>query len=440
MRGCGWVVLLALCLGACEPGRQVPNEVSEPEAQAPSTEAPVPSTSEVSQSVPGGTHLWTHEVPGPGDTFKAAVSVNDQGLTAMLSVFAIPTAPELRTFGSIELLGWDAQGQQRWRYQAPGKAPVDMGWYPWDYRVLPYGAGFLVVNSGERDEYGSNIDFGCSEIVARRYEFNRLLFLDDGGKCSRAVLIEHLPLGVTAREDAIWLARSCLRCQNFSYPPLQWRAPGGQILHERERDPATTQGESRLLHDGVDTLLGWDDRSLSRQSESFDVLWVRQLPVRILGAPAVLPNGELGVVGERLLGKGFSFGNSTLKDGTELVLLRLSGKGEPLSAVETNIQPSKPGELELQIVTDAQGLVAVRDGSTTGQATAHALSWEGLPQWTQALDTRLPGSCKLFVSSVALHPSHGLRVAGVSHGQRAADGSCLPIQGLRRSFVQAFSR
>jgi hypothetical protein len=109
-------------------------------------------------------------------------------------------------------------------------------------------------------------------------------------------------------------------------------------------------------------------------------------------------------------------------------------------AVETGIQPSKLGELELQIVTDAQGLVTVRDGSKTGQATAQALSWEGLTQWTQILDTQLPGSCRLFVTSVALHPSHGLRVAGVSHGQRAADGSCVSMQGRRRSFVQAFSR
>ena len=454
MRGCGWV-LLALCLGACESSRPVPDtaegplpEVSEPEAQPPSPEepasqpeAPVPDVPEAPESVPGGRHLWTHELSGPGNPWKAAVTVNDQGVTALLSLFEIPTDPELRTYGSIEVLGWDSQGREQWRHPVPGKAPIDDDrYFPWEYTVMPHGAGFLVVNAKERSLPGSNIDFGCSEVVAQSRAADRLLFLDEWGKCTRAVHIENVLFGVTTQGEDIWFARTCFGCAGLYWPPLQRRTPTGQLVHERPRTHGASNAESELRHDGVGTLLGWDYRSLSRQSESFDVLWKRELPIYVLAAPAVLPGGEVGVVGVRLSGRGFSFGKSTLPDGTDLVLLRLSAQGEPLSAVVTGVQPQALGENPLQLVTDAQGFVAVRQGSASKPGSAVALSWEAETQWTQELDARLPGSCQLYVSSVALHPRHGLRVAGVAHGQRAADGSCAPAQGLRRSFVGAYSR
>ncbi|HEX8702379.1 MAG TPA: hypothetical protein VF815_26330 [Myxococcaceae bacterium] len=447
MRGCGWV-LLALCLGACESSRQVPNTVEEPlpevpeaEAQTPIPEESEPSTPEVPESVPGGRHLWTHELSSPGNPWDATVTVNDQGVTALLSLFEIPTDPELRTFGSIEVLGWDSQGQPQWRHPVPGKAPIDDDrYFPWEYTVMPHGAGFLVVNAKERTIPGSNIDFGCSEVVAQSGEADRLLFLDEQGKCTRAVHVPNVLFGVTTQGEDVWFARTCFGCAGLYWPPLQRRTPAGQLVHERPRTHGASNAESELRHDGVGTLLGWDDWSLSRQSESFDVLWKAELPIYILTAPAVLPDGEVGVVGVRLSGKGFSFGKSTLPDGTDLVLLRLSAQGEPLSAVATGVQQQALGENPLLLATDTLGLVTVRPGSASKPTSAVALSWEGETQWTQELDARLPGSCQLYVTSMALHPRHGLRVAGVAHGQRAADGACVPAQGLRRSFVGAYSR
>jgi hypothetical protein len=414
---------LLLCVWACTPG-------------AEGSDGPGPSEPEPPGSVLVGQHLWTREVAGVDDHWRAHVALNDAGVTGMLSLFTPPTDPEQRVLSSIELLGWNLEGQEQWRRRVPGKAPNDDDrYYPWNYAVKPHGAGFLVVNSDEWISWGSNIDFGCAEVLPGGAD--RLLFLDEHGQCTRSLSIESAAVGVATWGSDVWVSRACLRCAGEYWPSMQRFDARGQLVHELPIGRASMP-ELQLLHEGAGTLLAWNEYGtvLTRRAETFDVLWQRPLPILILAPPAVLAGGELAVVGQRVKGQGFSFGQSTLPAGNDLVLLRLSAQGEPLRAVGTGVQEPRYGD---KLATDSTGVVVIQGGGTKA-ASVVALSWEGQTRWTQALEPLVSAGCELSVTSVAAHPLHGVRVAGVLADKQAGTGTCEPLPVHRRSFVVAFTR
>ncbi|WNG41412.1 hypothetical protein F0U61_52760 [Archangium violaceum] len=443
MRGRWWGLLL--CLGACGPVAEVSHTREDaPVSGIPDTgsdDAPEPDKPEPHEDT-GGVHLWTREAEGSHDFWKVQVALNDAGLTGMLAAFAMtPTDPNAREYSSIELLGWDAEGHEQWRRQVPGKAPNDMDYLPWNYALNPRGDGFFVVNSRERFDIGSNIDFGCTERVGQPEGNDRLLFLDAGGRCTRDLRIQNIILGAAVRGSDVWISRECFGCAGTYWPPLQHFDASGQVAHERpiEWGPAP---ETELLHDGRDTLLAWShmDTRLSRQSERFDELWARELPLRILAAPAVRPDGTLAVVGARLPGQGVSFGTSTLPEGNDLVLLRLSTGGEPLGAVGTGIPEPHWKDNPLLLATDSAGVVIVSQGDATRETRVLSLSWEGNTRWTWTLEPWVPGDCQPSVTSVATHPRYGVRLAGTLSGRNAGEGSCETPRKHLRLFVMALKR
>jgi hypothetical protein len=365
------------------------------------------------------------------------VALNDAGLTGLLAALALPSEPEMREFSTIELVGWDLRGHQQWRRRVPGRAPNDLDSFPWSYEVMPHGAGFFVTNSGERSALGSNIDFGCAEVQGGRQHYDRLLLLDEQGACTRSLGIAYVLNGAASAGGDFWISRGCFGCAGSHWPPLQRLDARGNVVLEKQTD---VQPARELRHASGDTLLGWTDRELSRLSESFDVHWKQMLPIWILAAPVELPDGQLAVMGARLNGQGFSFGRSIVPDGHDLVLLRLSARGEPLGAQGTNVPEPHYADNALAFATDPSGIVVVKVGSGTQVPSILALSWDGATQWTHDLEAWVPGSCLLSVSSMASHPRHGVRVAGVLRGQRTEDGTCRETRERQRSFVVAFSR
>jgi hypothetical protein len=450
MRRRAWGLLL--CVWACAPGAELPlpdrevpapgvTDTEEDVAPVPPVldedgTAPVPSEPAPPESGTAGQHLWTREVAGLEDPWKAHVALNDAGVTGMLSLLLLPWEPEQRQLASIELLGWNLEGQEQWRRQVPGKAPTDDDrYYPWNYAVKPLGAGFLVVNSDEWNSWGSNIDFGCAE--AQVGGGDRLLFLDGRGQCTRSLSTGDVAVGVTAWGSDVWVSQRCHRCLGTYWPSMKRFNTSGQLVHELPVGRAPMP-QLQLLHEGTGTMLSWNEGAtvLSRRAETFDVLWTRTLPIHIVAPPAVLPGGELGVVGQRVQGQGFSFGQSTLPAGDDLVLLRLSAQGEPLRAVGTGIPEPRIGD---KLATDSSGLVIVLDGETK-KASVVALSWKGQTRWMQTLRPQVSEGCELHVTSVASHSLHGVRVAGVLADEQDGPGSCGQPPSHRRTFVVAFSR
>ncbi len=434
-------LLLCVCLGACGPGPSVNEAEQAPPPEVPSEEGgniPSPVDPAPPQNAPtGGVHQWTRELSADGSFWKSKVALNDAGLTGLLAALALPTEPEMRELSTIELVGWDLEGHQQWRRRVPGRAPNDLDYFPWSYEVMPHGAGFFVINSRERSAWGSNIDFGCTEVQGSRQHYDRLLLIDERGTCTRSLGIEYFINGATSRGDDFWISRGCFGCAGLQWPPLQQLDARGNVVLERK---TAVQPARELRPASGDTLLGWGDRELSRLSESFDVHWKQTLPIWILAAPVELPDGQLAVIGARLNGQGFSFGGSIIPDGHDLVLLRLSARGEPLGALGTDVPEPHYADNWLTFATDPAGIVVVKTGSGTQVPSVLALSWDGAAQWTRDLEAWAPGSCLLSVSSVASHPRHGVRVAGVLRGQRTEDGTCRETRERQRSFVVAFSR
>lgn len=390
-------------------------------------------------------------VTGEQRLWGQSVAFGPEGSTVLLSLFDLPReSADARQFTSVRLDAWTPEGAPRWSRRAEGYAPDE---YDWAYELRSTSSGVLVVDNPVLvGSVATGVDLGCGKLA-----HNRLIRLDAEGRCINQVELdgEITALALDDVEQA-YVAQQ-VRTQALPYQRLD---ANGQRVAER----ASATWESDLLWlswNPVGGLMGLraqgrNGNELVWLSPEFEPLRRRELPKAILTPLAVSSNGRM-VVRAHPFEEALRWGEREIPAGTRDAVLVIEPDGAPGAAIL--LASSYDGSL--RVAADEHGLVIAglatswsAEGPKTHSMELLAYGWDGTLQGRQVVaevTTRTcdadtywkDSSCRatLQLSNLALHPRHGIRVAGGVQGpaKLTAAGEVV-ADGESQSFVMAFRR
>jgi hypothetical protein len=403
---------------------------------------------------------WVRRVSGEQPHAALSVALAPEGTTLLLSRFDLPRASEdARQFSSLALHAWTPEGALRWTQRAQGHAPEE---YDWEYQVRAAASGFLILDNPARHSQGvgmraTGVDLGCGPLFQ-----NRLVRLDSEGRCLHQVGLHGLVRGFTVDGAGhAYIAGDAADHVGDWSSPYQHFEGSGQLVARREAEAhsfALTWSERGGLME-VRLPLGRGGYELHWLSPGFESLRSRRLPAGAPSPHAISPEGRLVFVVQRT-GEAVRWGQHEFRTGTHPVVLLLNADGAPGAAFEVQAAASSLLRIE-GVAADEHGIViaGVSASMDSPEVRRHGLElyaygWDGVLRQRQTLAVaKVPvcdsetywkdSACRAYlaVRSLAVHPVHGIRIAGTLQGPvdlGPAGEAVAP--GVTQSFVMALRR